>query len=108
MKPIAVICSLFLVSLASGGQQSTPSSSAPQQQSQPAPPAQALPRQSPNPSQGGTTAPPQRVMELPVSNASQSTDGDPNALHLIPAPKEINRGEGAFAVGATTEIVLNA
>src|SRR4051812_12915565 len=108
MKPIAVICSLFLVSLASGAQQSTPSSSAPQQQSQPAPPAQAPPPQSANPSQSGAAVATQRVMELPVSNASQSTGADPNALHLIPTPKQISRGEGAFAVGATTRIVLNA
>src|SRR5438067_12889449 len=103
MQPIALICSVSLICFGSGAQQSTPSPR--QQQTQSAPVASqqqaptAQPQQPPvEPKQpqppaamAAGPAGPQRVTELPVSNGSQSTSGDLNALHLIPAPKEVER-----------------
>lgn len=73
--------------------------------SQATPPA--APLQQPA-AQGTPQVRPQTPPELPVSNSTSNAQADPNDLHLIPAPREIERGQGQFAISAATRIVLNS
>ncbi len=53
--------------------------------------------------------PPQPPPELPVSGSiSNAAAPDSSDLHLVPAPRELQRTEGAFALSAATRIVVNS